>query len=145
MTIYESDVTYHKEIVRACTLVGINLQRETEEVAEHGRQSMLFLDRGCSVRCDKPERAKRTLVEVWRLSFDHLNGHDTEGPDVDLSAVLLPSHNFGCHPVRRAHHGRPLVVILIDLCAESEIGCRWVRATTMRKRNLHTQLDVTLQ
>jgi hypothetical protein len=48
--------------------------------------------------------------------------HDSQGPNVDLVSVLLPSHNFWSHPVGGSYHGRALGVALGDLSTESEIG-----------------------
>ena len=39
-----------------------------------------------------------------------------------LRTVLFSRHNFGCHPVGGADHGRPLALVGGDLCAEPEIG-----------------------
>jgi hypothetical protein len=117
-------MTYHQKIMSASPLVRIYLEREAQEVAEHCGQGMLFLDCWCSVRCNEPESAKRAFVQVRRLSFNHLNGHNAERPDVDLAAVFFPGYDLGGHPVWGSDHGSSLVVTFVDLCAESEIGCR---------------------
>jgi hypothetical protein len=113
--------------VSTSSLIRVDLEREGQEVAEHWRQGMLFLDRGCSVGCDQPERTQRAFIQVWRLSLNHLDSHDTQRPDVNLSAIFLSRNNLGSHPIRGAYHGGTLVVALVDLSAKSEIGCMYIR------------------
>lgn len=70
--------TYHKEIMRTRTLIRVDLQRESKEVAENWGQGVFFLDGRRAVCRDKPERTERALVQVWRFSFDHFDSHDTQ-------------------------------------------------------------------
>lgn len=83
---------------------------------------MLLFNLGRAVGSDEPQGTQRTLVEVWGLSLNHLNGHDAQGPDVDLAAIFFTGNNLWCHPVGRSDHGRALVVVLVDLRAEAKIG-----------------------
>lgn len=115
--------TYHQKIVSTSPLVGVDLEREAQEVTEHWRQGMFLLDRRCAVGRDEPQCTEWTFIQVRRLALDHLDGHDTQRPDVNLSAVLLASDNLGGHPVGGTYHGRALVVAFVDLRAETEIGC----------------------
>lgn len=66
---------------------------------------------------------QRVLVQVGRLSFHHLNGHDTQRPNVDFGPVSLPGHHLRSHPVRRSHHGAAFALLWSDLGAEAEVGC----------------------
>lgn len=66
---------------------------------------------------------QRVLVQVGGLSFHHLNGHDSQWPNVDFGPVGLPGHHLRSHPVGRAHHGAALALLRSDLSAEAEVGC----------------------
>ena len=114
--------TYHKKIVGTRAFVRVDLQREPKEVPEHRGQSMLLLDLGRAIGGNEPQSAQRTLIEIGWLSFNHLNCHDTQGPDIDLVAVFFLLDNLGRHPVRCADHGGTLGSLLCELVAESEIG-----------------------
>lgn len=94
-----------------------------EEVAENVRQVMFIFDGRGAVRGDQIKCSERRFCKVWRFTLDHLNGHDTQTPDVDLAAILLASDYFRCHPVGCADHGVPLVVCVVDLGAEAKVGC----------------------
>jgi hypothetical protein len=130
--------------VSACALVWVNLERKSEEVSEYRRQCVLLLDCWCSVCRNEPQRAERALVEVRGLSFNHFNGHDTKRPDVDLAAILLSGYDLWCHPVGGADHGRSLVVVLVDLRAESEISCIMLEGWVIDKDSL-TEFDVAFK
>lgn len=148
-----------KELGGAGSLVGVDFETLFEEIAEDDRELLGVIDRWRAVRRDEVEglrgpsaseqgwgeggtHAKRVLVEVRRLAFDHFcesqvsvaaasqeergrrtDGHNTETPDVDLGAVLLARHDFWRHPVRRTDHRRPLRVLALDLSAEPKVGC----------------------
>ncbi len=86
------------------------------------RQIFGILNLRCPVRRDQEQRSERTLIQVWGLALDHLNGHDTQRPNIDLAAVFLARYDFGRHPVGCANHGCAFSVGLVDLSAESEVG-----------------------
>lgn len=44
------------------------------------------------------------LLDVGRRDFEHLHGHDAEGPHVDLARVVLALDQLGRHPEGGAHH-----------------------------------------
>lgn len=95
------------------------------------------------MRRNQIERPQRVLVQVGRLTLDHLDRHDAERPDVDLCrlilvslaggslcvivtaylwSVLLPVDDFRGHPVRRAHHRGSFRLLGGDLRAEAKVG-----------------------
>lgn len=115
-------ITYPQQIMSRRPLLRINLERKVQEIPKHSRQRRLILDRRRSVGGDEPQGAQRRLGEVRRLAFDHLDGHDAEGPDVDFATVLFARDDFGGHPVGGADHGGALVVGFVDLGAEAEVG-----------------------
>lgn len=63
------------------------------------------------------------LIQVRRLSFNHLNGHYTQGPNVHLRSVSLPGHHLRGHPVRCSYHGAAFTLLWCDLGAEAKIRC----------------------
>lgn len=126
----------------------LHLEARVEEILEERRQLLSLLDLRFSVRGDEVERSQRVLVEVGRLAckgaksvapkanarpslphpdainkqtFDHFDGHDSQGPDVHLGAVLLAGHYLGRHPVRGSHHRRSFVLLGRDLCAKAKV------------------------
>ena len=66
---------------------------------------------------------QRILVEVGRFSIDHLNGHNSQRPEINFRAVLFAGDHFGGHPVRSADHCRSLRLLRADLRTETEIRC----------------------
>lgn len=38
------------------------------------------------------------LIQIRRLSFDHLYRHDSQRPDINFWSILLTAYYFGCHP-----------------------------------------------
>ena len=103
-------------------LVHIHLQALVQEVLEDDRQLVPVLDDRLAVGRDQVERPQWVLVQVGRLPFNHLYGHDAERPHVDLGPVVLPRDDLRGHPVGGPYHGRPLVLLRADLSAEPEVG-----------------------
>ena len=62
-----------------------------------------------------------STVEVRRLPVQHLNSHDSQGPDIHLSAVQLTTNHLRGHPIGRAHQGLAMVALASDTGTESEI------------------------
>jgi len=58
-------------------LLGVDLEREIQEVLEHCGQRGLVFDGGGAVGCDEPECSERRLGEIGWLAFDHFDGHDS--------------------------------------------------------------------
>ena len=120
-----------EEVCRRWSLVGIDLERDGEEIAEHDRELLRVIDRRRAVRRDQVQGTERLLVEVWRFAFDHLDRHDAERPNVDFGSVLLAGDDLGRHPVRRTDHRCSLRVVALDLSAEPKVGC-----TSRRKKSV---------
>lgn len=63
------------------------------------------------------------FIEIWGLSFDHFDGHDAQGPDINFGSICFSRHHLWGHPVWRAHHRTPLTLLWSDLSAEPKISC----------------------
>lgn len=70
-------------------MVRIDDKTSIEEIEQLPGQLLLALDLWFSDRGDEEERSHRALVQVWRLTFNHLDHHDTDAPDVNFVAVLF--------------------------------------------------------
>lgn len=84
---------------------------------------------------------ERILVQVWRLTLNHLDGHDTETPNVDLGTVLFARDDLGSHPVRGSDHGRSLCGGLAQLSAKTKVG--ELDASVEREKDV-IRLDITV-
>ena len=71
-----------------------------------------------------PTHPQWILIQVRWFSLNHLDGHDPQGPDVDLRTVLLSGDHFGGHPVRGTHHCGPLGLLWGNLGTEPKISWR---------------------
>ncbi len=111
-----------QHLVGAWPLLHIHLQAFVQKILENRRQLISILDLRLPVCRDQIEGAQRILVEIGRLALDHLDGHDAQGPDIHFGPVVLPGDHFRRHPIRRAHHRRPLVLLGGNLRAEAKIG-----------------------
>lgn len=99
-----------QQVVSRRSLLGVDLEGQVEEVAEDVRQVVLIFDGRGTVRSDQIECSERRFRQIWGLTLDHLNGHNTQTPDVDLATVLLAGDYLRRHPVWCANHGVPLVM-----------------------------------
>lgn len=114
-----------------------------QEVAEYVREIVFIFNRGCAVRSNEVESPQGRLGQIWRLSLNHLDGHDAQTPDVDLPAVILTGDDLGCHPVWRSDHCITLIVRIINLRTEAKVGCnRLVVFIEKECDRIRTQLDV---
>jgi len=104
------------------TRLDINAQADAQEALEFLAKGLGLLQTWCTVGGDQVQSLQRLLVKVWRLRLDHLDGHDTEGPDVDLAAILLLLDDFRGHPVGSSDHGSTLAALLSQLGTETEVG-----------------------
>ena len=112
-----------EKVSRRRSLVGIDFERDREEIAEHDRELLRVVDSRRAVRRDQVQRAERLLVEIWRFAFDHFDRHNAERPNVDFGAILFAGDDFGRHPVRRTDHRCSLRIVALDLSAEPKVGC----------------------
>jgi hypothetical protein len=104
------------------TRLDINAQADAQEALEFLAEGFRLLKAWCTVGGNQVQCLQGFLVKVWRLGLDHLDSHDTQGPDVDLAAILLLLDNFRSHPVGCTDHGGTLAALLSQLGAETEIG-----------------------
>lgn len=104
------------------TRLDINAQANAQEALEFLAKGFRLLQTRGTIGSNQVQSLQRLLVKVWRLGLDHLNGHDTQGPDVNLAAILLLLDNFGSHPVRCTNHGGTLAALLGQLGAETKVG-----------------------
>ena len=120
----------HEQLVRRGAALDLDAQAHGQERLEFLADLLGLLQPRRSVRSDEVESLERLLVEVWRLRLDHLDGHDAQGPDVDLRAVLLLLDDFGRHPIWRSDHGGALRLGIRELSAEAEIS--WLGVSAIR-------------
>lgn len=116
----EEGVAQHLVCVRP--LVHVYLQTLVQKVLENDGQLVPILDDRFAVCGNEIEGAQRVLVEIWRLSLNHLDGHDPQRPDVHLGPIVLSCHHLRRHPVGRADHGGPLVLLGADLGAKAKVS-----------------------
>ena len=121
--------------------LDINTQADTQECLELLGQLLWLLEAWGSVCGDEVEGLQWLFVEVWWLGLDHLDGHDTQGPDIDLGTVFLLLDDFWSHPVRSTYHGGTLVAGVGQLGTETKIGN--LDIATGREKNV-VGLDVTV-
>ena len=110
-----------QQLGRARPALDIHTQTDAQKRLELLAQLLRLLEPRRSVRRNQPQRLERLFVQIRRLGFDHLNGHDAEGPDVDLGAVFLLLDDLGRHPVGGADHCGAFGLLLGELCAEAKV------------------------
>lgn len=59
------------------TLFRIHLEGQIQKVVERLGQIIGILELWRAVGGNKEESAEWRFVQIWRLAFDHLDGHDT--------------------------------------------------------------------
>jgi len=111
-----------KEFGGGSSAADVNTETDGQESLQLLAQLLGLLQAGGAVGSDEVQGLERFLVEIRGLGLDHLNGHDAQGPDVDLRAVLLLLDDFGSHPVRSANHRSTLRLGLSELSTEAKIG-----------------------
>ena len=104
------------------TRLDINAQADAQEALEFLAKGLGLLQTWCTVGGDQVQSLQRLLVKVWRLRLDHLDGHNTQGPDVDFAAILLLLDDFRSHPVGGSDHCGTLAALLSQLGTETEVG-----------------------
>lgn len=70
----------------------------------------------------KSAYSQGVLVEVGGFSFNHLDGHYPQRPDVHFGPVCFPCHHFRCHPVWGPHHGAAFALLRSDLGTEAKVS-----------------------
>ena len=110
-----------QHLVGCRPLLHVHFEAFVEEVLEDGGQLVPLLDLRLPVGGDQVERPQGVLVEIRRLSLDHLDGHDPERPDVHFGSVVLSGDHLRSHPVGRPNHSRPLVLLRGDLGTEAKV------------------------
>ena len=115
--------TYLQQLVCGRPALDVYAETYAQEALQLSAERLGLFQRRRAVRRDEVKRLQRLFIEVWGLVLDHLDGHDTQRPNVDFRTVLLLLNNFGCHPVRCADHRRALRLLVSELRAETEVGC----------------------
>jgi hypothetical protein len=100
----------------------VNAETDAEEGFEFFGEFLWFLQARGAISRDEVKGLERFLVQVGGFRFDHFNGHDTQGPAIDLGAVFFLLDNFGGHPVGGADHGGALILGFGELGTEAEIS-----------------------
>lgn len=89
------------------------------------RSSLVVESRRSMQSLDQPQRPSAANREQMYRT----DSHDSQGPDVDLWSVLLPSDDLWSHPVGRTNHSRPFRLGWVrDLSTKSEVGCKIKRS-----------------
>lgn len=104
------------------TTLDIDTETDTEESLELLAQLLRLLQARCTIGGDKVESLQRLFVEVRWLALDHLDGHDTQRPNIDLGTILFLLDDFRRHPVGCTDHGGTFGAIVGQLGTETEIG-----------------------
>jgi hypothetical protein len=104
------------------TGLDVDAQADAQEALKFLAKGFGLLQTWCTVGGDQVQSLQRLLVKVWRLGLDHLDGHDTQRPDVDLAAILFLLDNFRSHPVRSTDHCGTLAALLSQLGAETKVS-----------------------
>jgi hypothetical protein len=110
------------ELLGSGTRLDINAQADAQEALEFLAKGLRLLKTWCTVGGDQVQCLQGFLVKVWGLGLDHLDSHDTQGPDIDLAAVLLLLDDFRSHPVGSSNHGGTLAALLSQLGTEAKVG-----------------------
>lgn len=93
-----------KQLIRTCSASDVNTEADGEESLQLFAEFFGLLQSGRAVRRDEIQGLEWFFIQVGGFRFDHLNGHDSKRPDINLWAILLLLDDFGCHPVRRTNH-----------------------------------------
>lgn len=108
---------------------------------QHGNKQLFYVQAGAFIPqslqvIELNAHPEGVLIEIRRLSFHHLYGHDAKRPDVYFGPIRLPGHNLRGHPVGRAHHGAALALLGGDLGAEAEVSCGERRSRCLLVQNI---------
>lgn len=67
---------------------------------------------------------ERILIEIRRLSFHHLYGHNPQRPNVHFGSIGFPGHHLRSHPVWSPHHCAAFALLWCYLGTEAEVSCK---------------------
>ena len=111
-----------KKLGRSCAASHIDAQTHAQERLQLLAEFLGLLETRGSVRGEEVKRLERFFVQVRWLGLDHLDCHDTQGPDVDDGPVFLLFDDLGSHPVWSPDHGGALVLGFGEFGTEAEIS-----------------------
>ena len=97
-----------EQLISAGSASNVDAETDGKESLQLFAKFLRLLQSGRAVRSDEIERLERFLIEVWGLGFDHLDRHDSKGPDIDFRAVFFLLNDLRCHPVRCTNHSGTL-------------------------------------
>lgn len=110
------------QLLRARPTPNIHTETHTQKRLQILTQLLRVLKSWGPIRRNQIQGLKWLLIEVRRLSLNHLNSHDSQRPDIDLGTVFLLLDDFRCHPVGSSDHGCALGFRFGELGAEAEVG-----------------------
>ena len=120
-----------QDLLSSGAILNVDSQTLAQENLELTAELVRVFESRRAIGGDQEKSFERLFIEVRGFGFDHLDGHDAEGPHVDFAAVLLLLDDFGGHPIRRTDHGGALGFLVGKLGAETEIG--WEAIVSMKQ------------
>lgn len=113
-----------QQLSRTRPLIRIHLQTLGQIIRKHIGQILGVGNLGSAIGRNQIQRLERILVQIRRFTFNHLNSHNAQTPNVHFGSVFLPCDNFRSHPVRGTNHSCTFGICRIgDLCTETKVGC----------------------
>ena len=133
-----------QQLLRARSALHIHTQTHTQKLLQLPRQLVRVLKSGRAIRRDEEECFEGLFVEIGGFGLDHLDGHDSERPDVDFGTVFFLLDDFGRHPVGGADHGGAFGFGFRELGAEAEVRCgiQLVQTGEPKRFSKLTDLDI---
>ena len=104
------------------TFVDVNLEATIEETRQLLRQFGRLLELWFTIGCDQEECSYWCLIQVWRLTLDHLNDHDSQTPHIHLVAVTFPTNTTTSSMTDSHFHAGKKVY------TTKNIYCRWLES-----------------
>jgi hypothetical protein len=111
-----------EKFIRTCSATDVNAETDRQERLKLLAKFLRLLQSRCTVGSNEVESLERFLIEVGWLRLDHLNGHDTKRPDINLWTIFFLLNDFRSHPVRSSDHGGTLGFTLSKFGTESKIS-----------------------
>lgn len=112
-----------QQFLRAGPTLDLHTQTDGQKFLQLLAQLVRVLQARGAVGGDEEEGLEGLLVQVRGFGFDHLNGHDAQGPDVYFGSVFFLLHHLRCHPVGCPHHRGPFGFGFGQFRTEAEVGC----------------------